>query len=279
MAATRTSAPLASTLWRHRVLLWELTRRETSERYAGSLLGAVWVLAHPIFLIALYVIVFGWIFPARMQGSVEVPRGYTVYILSGLIPWLTCADLLNRAPATIRGSSALVKQIVFPIEILPVRTTLGAFVTQGVLTALLLGYMGVLWIAGAAGPIPASALLLIPIWIMQFLLLSGLCAGIGALCVAARDFKELIQLFTTAGLFLVPVLYAPALVEGLPWPLRAILFVNPFSHLVWCAQDALYFGRIDHPWSWAILAAVSILGAWFGAALFRRLAPLFGDRL
>lgn len=263
----------------HRALLWELLKREIGERYAGSALGALWVLAHPVFLITLYVVVFGWIFPARMSGVVDVPRSYTIYILSGLIVWLTCADVLNRAPATVRGSAALVKQIIFPIEILPLRTTLAAFPTQFLLTMLLFVYMVVVWITTGAGGIPVTALLIIPLWILQMMFLAGLCAGIGALCVAARDLRELITLFTTAGLFMVPVLYAPALIESFPWPLRAVLVVNPFSHYVWCAQDALYFGRIEHPWSWLVVVVLSPLGGWLGHSLFRRLAPLFGDRL
>jgi len=277
LSLARPSVP--STLWRHRVLLWELTRRETSERFAGSLLGGFWVMAHPIFLMALYVVIFGWIFPSRMPSTVATPGGYTVYILSGLIVWLSCAELLNRAPATIRGSAALVKQIVFPTEILPVRTTLAVLPSQFILTALLLVYIASASVFREVNGFHATLLLLPVIWVAQILLLSGLCAAIGALCVAARDLRELVTLFTTAGLFLVPVLYPPALLESLPWPLRAVLWINPFSHLVWCAQDSIYFGRIEHPWSWCIIVVIGPLAWWLGHTMFAKLSPLFGDRL
>lgn len=270
---------LLATLWRHRVLLWELTRRETGERFAGSVLGSFWVIAYPVFLMALYVTIFGWIFPARMQGTGVEAGGYTVYILSGLIVWLNCAEVLNRAPGAIRGSAALVKQIVFPTEILPVRTTLAAFPTQLILTALLLVYMAAASVWHGASAFHATLLLVPVIWLSELMILSGLCAGISALCVAARDLRELVTFFTTAGLFLAPVLYPPALIDSLPWPLLAVLWLNPFSHLVWCAQDAFAFGSILHPWSWVIMIALAPTTWWLGHALFAKLSPLFGDRL
>ncbi|MFO0895590.1 MAG: ABC transporter permease [Phycisphaerales bacterium] len=264
------------TLARHRSLLWELTRREVGERFAGSLLGRAWVVAHPVFLMVLYVVVFGWIFPSRMPDQHgNSPRAYAVYILSGLLPWLTCVDLLNRAPMAIRGNAALVKQIVFPVEVLPVRTTLALLPTQLLLLALLLAYM----LLGAGTGVPATVLLVAPLMVLQVAFLSGLCAGISAVSVAARDVRELLQLFTTAGLFLVPVLYSPTLFESFPAILQWVVKLNPFSHLVWCFQDSLWFGSIQHPWSWVVVLVLAPVSWALGARIFWLLRPLFGDRL
>jgi lipopolysaccharide transport system permease protein len=75
---------------------------------------------------------------------------------------------------------------------------------------------------------------------------------------------------------LQPILYQP---EVLPAPLKALIYANPFSHLVFCYQDVLYFGGFAHTFSWFVLVfasgAVLVLGYWF----FRRLAPYFGNVL
>ena len=49
----------------------------------------------------------------------------------------------------------------------------------------------------------------------------------------------------------MPMFYLP---EVVPAVCRPLLYVNPFSYLVWCYQDAVYFGRFEHPWAWPVLA-------------------------
>ena len=39
---------LGHTLWRHRDLIVQLTRREIEGRYRGAYLGILWSLAHPL---------------------------------------------------------------------------------------------------------------------------------------------------------------------------------------------------------------------------------------
>jgi lipopolysaccharide transport system permease protein len=56
-----------------------------------------------------------------------------------------------------------------------------------------------------------------------------------------------------------------------PASLRFIVELNPFSHLIWCYQDALYFGGIEHPRSWIVLALMAVLSVLAGSHVFRRL--------
>src|SRR4051794_23919093 len=74
---------------RHRRLVLAMARRDLTNRYAGQLLGAFWIVAHPLFLTLLYLFIFGVVFRQRMGGTHELPLDYASYILSGLIPWLT----------------------------------------------------------------------------------------------------------------------------------------------------------------------------------------------
>jgi len=259
---------------RHRSLLWELLKREIGERYAGSALGWLWVFAHQVFLVALYAIVFAYIFPSRIDVSSSMPRDYVTYILAGLVPWLAVSETLARSPGVFTGNANLVKQVVFPIDLLPVRTTLAAMTNQLVALALLLG-----WMLVRGGTLPATVLLLPVLLMLQLVLLAGLSLLIGSLSVYLRDTKEFVQLFTAAGLFLVPVLYLPEWLDRV-WPgIRAALYVNPFSYLVWCWQDCLYFGRIEHPAAWIVLLIVSLVSFSFGRLVFERLRVGFGEHL
>jgi lipopolysaccharide transport system permease protein len=266
---------LISLLTRYRQLTWEMTKREVSERYAGQVMGTLWAVGHPVLLMALYVFIFAFVFPTRLGLGEDLPRSYVLYILAGLIPWITFADALNKSTAVIIGNSGLVKQVAFPLEILPVKVVLATFVTQLVATPLLLLYALIFDPSG----LPWSALALPVLFGIQVLAMIGVAYLLSSVTVFVRDLRELVQVFTTAGLFLAPILFLPAWLESAWKPLLWVLYLNPFSHLVWCYQDILYFGRVAHPFSWALFIPFSVAMFYGGYRIFRKLKIVFGDLL
>lgn len=269
VAAARLTARLLS---RYRELTWEMTKREISDRYAGQLLGPVWVVGHPLLLMALYVVLFAYVFPARLGSSGE--SGLTVYILSGLIPWMTFSEAIAKSTHVIISNANLVRQVVFPIEVLPVKTVLASAVTQVVATSLLVAYM----IAGGSAS-GWYALLVVPLFLLQLLAMTGVCYLLSSIGAYFRDLKDVVQVFLSAGLFLAPILYVPDVLARLPKPLAWVLAFNPFSHLVWCYQDALFFGAIEHPVSWFVLGGLSVAVFIVGFTVFEKLRVMFGEIL
>jgi len=266
---------LIALLTRYRQLTWEMTKREISERHAGQVLGTLWAVGHPVLLMALYVFIFAFVFPTRLGLSEDLPRSYVLYILAGLIPWITFAEAMNKSTVVIIGNASLVKQVAFPLEVLPIKVVLAAFVTQLVATPLLLLYAAIVDPRG----LPWSALALPALFVLQLLAMIGTAYLLASITVFVRDLRELVQVFTTAGLFLAPILFLPAWLESAWEPLLWVLYLNPFSHLVWCYQDVLYFGRVAHPVSWAVLVPLSIGAFYGGYRIFRKLKIIFGDVL
>jgi lipopolysaccharide transport system permease protein len=74
----------------------------------------------------------------------------------------------------------------------------------------------------------------------------------------------------------MPIIYRP---EWVPAKLEFVLWLNPFSHLIWCYQDVIYFARIDHPWSWLIMSLLAVFTAAIGWNVFGRLRGLLGNVL
>ncbi len=122
-------------------LIWELAKREVAERYVGQVLGVVWAIGHPLISMAVYIFVFSYVFRVRIGADRRLPFDYTTYLLSGLVPWLTFTDILSRACSVITANAGLVKQILFPVEILPIKTVAAALVSQIIATVCLLGYI------------------------------------------------------------------------------------------------------------------------------------------
>ena len=258
-------------LTRFRQLTWELTKRELSERYAGQMFGWVWAAAHPIVLMSVYVFIFAFVFKVRVGGTRELPLDYTTYLLTGLIPWIAMQEAVARGTVSITGNARLVKQVVFPVEILPVKVVLSTLPAQVISHLILLGYLLV-----TGQPVPWTYVLLPLLIALQTLGMIGLCYALSLAQVFVRDTKDLVIVFTMIGAYLAPVFYLP---EMVPQSFRFLLYLNPFSYVIWSYQDVCYFGRFEHPYAIPVFAALSAVTFYCGYRVFRFGKIFFGDAL
>lgn len=265
------SGGVLNVLWKRRRLVYELARREIGERYAGQVLGMLWAVGHPLILMSVYVFVFAYVFKMRIGGTAELPLDYTAYILSGVIPWMAMQEMMNKTVSSITGNATLVKQVVFPLEVLPVKTILASLFGQIVSLGVLAVYILV-----ASRSLPWTFLLVPVLLILQVIALSGLGFLLASLGVYLRDLKDAVQVFGVIGLYILPVLYLPQWVPSLFVP---ALYVNPFSYVIWAFQDACYFGRFEHPLAWVVFPVGSILLFFLGHGVFNRLKTMFGNVL
>lgn len=257
--------------YRHRQLTWEMTRREITDRYVGQVLGAFWAVAHPLCLLAVYIFVFALILRIQIGGTADLPLDYTTYLLAGLIPWMTCTEVLSKSAVALTSNANLVKQVVFPLEVLPLKGVLASLLTELIALGLLAGY-----ILMRFGFLPWTFLLLPLLLVLQGTFLLGAACALAVLGAYLRDLKDLILLFNMIGVYLAPVIYLPHMVPSL---FRPLLYFNPFSYLIWCYQDVCFFGRLEHLWAWPVLAGLAGLALAIGYRLFRALKPLLGNVL
>jgi lipopolysaccharide transport system permease protein len=260
---------IISLLTRHRQLTWEMTKREISERYAGQVFGLFWTIAHPMMLMGIYVFIFAFVFKMRIGGTRELPLDYTTYLLSGLIPWMSFQEAMSKSTTVIVANANLVKQIVFPIEILPVKGVIATSVTQVISTLILIGY-----ITFTYKSLHLTFLLIPLLFIFQALAMIGVSYILSSVGVYFRDLKDFVQVFCVAGVYLMPIFYLPSQV---PQIFRPLLYLNPFSYLVWCYQDVCYFGRFERPWVWFVFIFLSLASFYIGYRLFRKLKIMFGN--
>lgn len=262
---------LVRSLVKNRSLAWAIAKRDITDQFAGQILGSFWAILHPVFLIVLYIFIFSIVMKQKMGGTVELPFDYTVYLLSGLIPWLAFQAVIARATTAISSQASLVKQVVFPIELLPAKVLPVALLPQIVGLFLLIVYVGVEY-----KRFPLTYLMLPAIILMQIVFMLGLSYLLSSIGVFLRDLKDFVQVFSTVGVFLLPIFYLPSNVPG---AFKLFVYVNPFSYPGWCFQDVLYFGRIEHPWAWLVFFAETTFTFCIGYRLHRYLKPQFGNFL
>jgi lipopolysaccharide transport system permease protein len=254
---------------RYRELLWEMTRRDLFERQAGLAFSGFWVIGQPLLMMLIYVFVFSFIFNVR-AGANGSRLDYTAFLLAGVAPWLAFQEAVGRAPTCFTESKNLIKQIVFPIEILPLKLTLSTLLPLGVGAAFPL-VLTVL--AGTARPV---FWLLLPIPVLSYLLLTiGVTYMIAAAGVFIRDVRNVVQLALMIGLFVQPILYVPGM---LPKWAEIGFQLSPFSHVIWIFRDAL-LGTDSHLISWIVAPISGVAFLMIGYRVFRTLRHMFGDAL
>jgi lipopolysaccharide transport system permease protein len=258
-----------SSLVKNRLLLIEMTRRDVTDRYAGNILGSAWAVVHPLAMILIFVFIFSVVFRVKAQIIGGVPADHTAYMIGGLIPWLVAADILSRGPGIITSHAALVKQVVFPIEVLPVKVVLASLPTLVIGTLGLLGYM--FFTYGTLSP----AFLLYPVAaLILYIFLIGAAFALSAAGVFLRDIKDFIQLFVMVGLYAAPIFYY---MDWLPEAARPFIYLNPFTTFIECFHDAAYYGGIRDYGLWAGGLGWSIASLLTGVVLFHRSKHQFGS--
>jgi lipopolysaccharide transport system permease protein len=256
--------------WR---LLVALAKRDLSDEYVGHNLSLSWAVIQPLFLMLVYLFVFTKIFPIKISAPSATATDAVVFLLSGIIPWLALAQVMGRSSSSLINNTSIVKQMAFPLELLPLKTLAGPLVFGATSLTFLVGYS--LWITG--GSILLAYIVGLPVLILlSLLLLIGLALLLSSVQVFVRDLKEFINMFVTVGLFIHPILYLP---DALPAAVRPLIFVSPFSYFIFCWQDIIFYGDIVRGWAWIIATAFAAVLFMVGTRVFLASKSHFGDFL
>lgn len=251
-------------------LVLALARRDILDRYAGQVLGGIWAVANPLLLMAVYVFAFTVLFQARI-GPEGSTLEYTAYILVALVPWVAMTEVIGRAPQAVTSNSNLVRQIVFPNELLPLKIVFGALPT------LVLGLAVALLVCALTGHVSLAGWALLPIPIACYLLMStGFAYLLAAFGVFVRDIKDIVGVMLSMGLFLHPILYPPGVA---PPALQLLFYFSPISYVLWSLRDAAFYGGVTEPWIWIVAVVLSLAIFAVGFRVYIILQPSFGNAL
>lgn len=265
----------ANILFIRRELLWEMCKLELRERYAGQVLGLFWTVVQPLLTMAVYLFIFAFVFKAKISvtqsGSTGWSESYALYLLSGLIPWIALQDVMVRSATAISSNASMVKQVVFPLEILPLKSLYPAAINLGITLTIFILY-GLL-----AYGLPAPLLLALPFVIAaQLLVAAGMALLFSSAGAYLRDMKDLVGVLCFILVYCMPIFYTPGMLP--PWAFN-IIQLNPLSHMVLMYHDILYHGHITSPLSWVVFPFFSVCMWAIGCRTFQTVKHFFGNVL
>jgi lipopolysaccharide transport system permease protein len=254
---------------RNRALMREMVARDLKGGVAGHGFGVAWVFIQPLVIVLTYMLVFGVVIGSKIAVTSTFPGDYISYIMAGLVPWLIMSNALGRAPSVFMSNANLVKQVVFPVEILLVANVVACFLVFVPSIALMLAYK--LFFGGGLAPV----IVLLPAVIVMHMVFSlGLMMILSVITPFIRDIREFVTVYSAISMYFTPAIYLP---DWVPAAIRPVLYLNPFSYVVWVYQDVLFFGRIDHGFAWIVFAVMTIATFLGGLTVFRRVKPFLGN--
>lgn len=249
-------------LWRHRELIGQLTRREITQRYRGTLLGVFWSFLTPLLMLVIYTFVFSVVFQAKwgdINRSTDVGQ-FALTLFAGLIPFNVFAEVITRAPSLILQVPNYVKRVVFPLEVLVV-VAVGCALVHSVISVgiLLLG-------SGLCLGFLAPTVVFVPLAYLPLLLL---CLGLGwflaSLGVYVRDTGQTVTIVMQVLFFLTPIFYP---LSAVPAQFQFVMYLNPLTTVVESFRRTLLWQQ-QLAWApfvvWTTVTAVlALLGyVWF----------------
>ncbi|HCK81552.1 MAG TPA: ABC transporter permease [Candidatus Competibacteraceae bacterium] len=258
--------------WLQRPLFVKLLRRDFAERYRGSYLGVLWSLLLPLLSLLVFTFFFGVIFKMRWAGRSEGSLGELALILFvGMALYSFLAECLGRAPGLIMAHSNYVKNVIFPLEMLP-----AVMVASGLLT-LAATFVVILLLQMALGGGWHWTVLLLPVAVLPLVLfVLGFSWFLASLGVYMRDIQQLIAPLVQLFMFLSPVFYPMA---ALPEPLRPWLQLNPLASVIEQSRGIILFGQPPAWGPYALCLSGSALVALLGLYWFARTRQGFADVL
>lgn len=252
-------------------LIFQLTRREVSGRYKGSVLGLFWSFVNPLLMLSVYTLFFSVILKVRWGDQPQRQADFAILLFVGLILHGFIAECINRAPGLITGNVNYVKKVVFPIGILSIVSCSSAlfhwFISLSVL-ALALVFVG----NGVPVTFPLILVVMVPL-VLYALGISWILASVG---VYLRDVNQVVGVFSQILLFISPVFFP---VTKIPEYIRPLFLANPLTTIIEQARAVAVFGQLPDWWQLAGQFAAASVVCLLGMVWFRRTKCGFADVL
>jgi lipopolysaccharide transport system permease protein len=248
-----------STLRRNRRVFLQTTIAEVRSRYAGSLLGLFWLVLAPLALMSIYAAIYLYVF--RVRPVDMTPSHYVVYVLSGLLPFLTFSDGLASGTSSLSTNRAILLSTVFPAELVPLRAVLAGQAPP------VIG-MIVCIVAAVATGLASPAMAAIPlIWLLLLLFVAGIVWVLSLANLLVKDIQHALGFVNMILLVASPIGYT---LDLAPPELRIWLQLNPLAHYIDAIHQCVVYGRLPDARAWTILIGLSLTSFFAGYWVFQR---------
>ena len=214
---------------KYQPLLNELIARDIKTKYRRSLLGVLWPILNPLLMMVVLSVVFSNLF----RFDIEY---FPVYLLSGQLIFNFFSESTTNAMSAIIANGPLIKKIYVPKYMFVLSRIFSSTINLLASFTALICVMLVMRVR-----LHYTVLLSwIPLGLIVFFSL-GVGLILAAITVKFRDIMHLYSVFTTALMYLTPVIYPMSI---LPEWLEKIVLLNPITNILMMFRNLMIYGTV-----------------------------------
>ena len=251
-------------LYEYREVAFWLAVRQIKSRYKQTLLGGSWAVLQPFATMVVFTLIFG-----KMAGISSDGIPYPIFSFSALVFWTFFTNCANAGTASLVSNSNLIRKIYFPRETMLLAAMATALVDLAIALTV---FGGMLWYFRV--PLHATALLAVPLLLLQMVFTFGVICAMSSLNVFFRDIGHALPLVTQLWMFASPIAYP---LSAVPPRFKGLYLLNPFAGLIEAYRSVLLRGVPPDPHVMAYTTAVCLAVFAIGYAFFKRTELLFAD--
>ena len=217
-----------------RDLIFNLVARDIKVRYKSSVLGILWSLLKPLFIMAIISLVF-----TRLKGFSDVGCPYPIYVLTGILSWMFMAGALGESVHSITAHGSLIKKVKINSVVFPVSSVIANFVHFCI--AMIVLFLFLLFYKAQIG----FFILLLPfVMLIQFLFVVGISLITSSLFVFYRDVASILEVFLMGWFYLTPIFYPSQMIREISNDtIYKIYLLNPQAIILTFFRNTLVFSR------------------------------------
>lgn len=248
----------------YRHMLKTLVKQDINGRYKGSFFGFLWTLLNPLLMLAVYSLVFQFVFRTGIEH-------YSIYLFICLMPWNAFANTIAVGTTCVSNNASILKKVYFPREVLPlavvISNTIQYFFSAVIIfIALLVSGVGISWVA----------IFLPLIVLVQAIFSLGLIMILSAANVYIRDVQYIMNPVMMIWMYACPILYSISMV---PEKFLKLYKLNPMTLIMQEYQNILYNKTLPDFRNLGIVFLISIAFLIIGYLVFNKLQRRFAEEV
>ena len=248
----------------YRDLFYFLVVRDIKVRYKQTVLGGLWAIIQPFFMMVVFTLFFGRL--AKMPSD-GVP--YPIFNFSAMVAWTYFSNAVTGSGNGLIGSTSLITKVYFPRLIIPLTPVLAGLLDFSIAFIVLIGMMFYFHIY------PTIMALFLPLLIILMMLTaSGVGMFLAALNAKYRDIRYTIPFLVQFWMFASPIVYPASMV---PEKYHLIYALNPMVGVIEGFRSVL-LGTVSFPTRMLLISTLVSMSLFIvGGFYFKQMERYFAD--
>lgn len=249
---------------KYRDLFYFLVIRDIKVKYKQTVLGGLWAIIRPFFMMVVFTLFFGKLAKIPSDG---IP--YPIFSYTAMVAWTYFATSIADSANSLVGEANLISKVYFPRIIVPLSPVLAGLLDFCIAFIVLIGMMVYYNIY------PNIMIIFLPVLVLLMVLTaSGVGMFLAALNAKYRDIRYTIPFVIQLWMFVSPVVYPASMV---PVKYQFLYALNPMVGVIEGFR-AVLLGTVAFPTQLIMISAlVSVVLFAFGLLYFKQMERYFAD--